>query len=609
MIAGRYAELPPAARRPDVAVVGAGATGIALAVLLARQGITVTLIEGGPALPPVAFRKANQASSTGRPHLGLNEGRMKALGGTTRLWGGQLMAFAPGDLAGSTYPGKPAWPISHAELDAATRRALDLLRIPPGLQDGGAVYRAANGKLPDLGSELDVAVATWLPQPDFARLFAAELGQLPGLAVLTGHAARCLEFASPGHCNAVTVTAPDGTNERIEPRHVVLANGTFELVGTLLRTARSQPDCGFADNPHIGRWFIDHLHAVAGTIRDIDPAALRDLSDPVLKRGHKFSVKLKLAETVQQREQIPNVAAMVLTRLSIRELLRDLTSLARRSGTGDQAGPGLIRNLAMLAPLIWRYVVKRRGPGLVGDHAYLGVEVEQVICADSRITLDPVDPERLVLHWAIDGGAELHALRLLCERLRETFAAQGLGWIEIDPRVLAEDPAFLDEFHDAYHQMGGARMAASADAGVVDARLKVFGTSNLFALGAATFPSGSFANPTLTALALGVRRKFRKSRVIVRMLRVHRVSAGPLTSAGKTVLAELGPRARRTAVLRAATRDRPAAASKAAMPAAGAATGRAQRQAAPRAVRPPVHSRRNLERSVLPVAGRESGAR
>ena len=505
MITGRFADLPVAARIPDVAVVGAGATGIALAVLLARQGFSVTLIEGGPVQPPVAFRKANQAGSTGRTHLGLSEGRMKALGGTTRLWGGQLMAFAPGDLAGSTYFGKPAWPISYADLAAASRRALELLGIPPELQDGNAVYRGANAKLPDLGGELDIAVATWLPQPDFARLFGADLDQLPGLTVLTGHAVIGLEFTEPGHCSAVVVTNPGGPADRIEARQVVLANGTFELVGTLLRTARSQPGCGFAGNQHIGRWFIDHLHAVAGTIRDIDPAALRDLSDPVLKRGHKFSVKLKLSEPVQAREQIPNVAAMVLTRVSLRELLGDLTSLARRSGKHDGAGPGLLRSLAMLAPLIWRYVVKRRGPGLVGDSALLGVEVEQVICAESRITLDPADPERLVLHWAIDGGAELHALRLLCERLRDVFAAQGLGTIEIDPRVLAEDPAFLDEFHDAYHQMGGARMAASAEEGVVDAQLKVFGTSNLYAQGAATFPSGSFANPTLTALALTVR--------------------------------------------------------------------------------------------------------
>jgi choline dehydrogenase-like flavoprotein len=48
-------------------------------------------------------------------------------------------------------------------------------------------------------------------------------------------------------------------------------------------------------------------------------------------------------------------------------------------------------------------------------------------------------------------------------------------------------------------------MAARADDGVVDAELRVFGTANVYVAGAATFPSGSFANPTLTALALALR--------------------------------------------------------------------------------------------------------
>ena len=488
---------------PDVAIVGAGAVGIALAVLLARSGVQVTLIEGGPAKPPVAYRAANAARSTGRPHLGLSEGRMKALGGTTRLWGGQLMAFSANDLAPEAYPGKPGWPIAHADLAAATDRALDLLGIPAALKDPAAVYRSATGHSPDMGDDLAIAIAAWLPQPDFAQLFAADLKHNSNLTVLTGTRLSSIQYAEPG--GPALLIMEDGTFHRaIEPRQIVLANGTFELVATLLRTAQQAPHCGFADNPHIGRWFIDHLHGIAGTIRDLDHDRLRDLTDPVLRRGRKFTVKLKLSDTLQARARIPNVAAMVLGPLGLRDLLGQLTGLARRSGNGE-AGPGLVRSLAMLAPLIWRYVAKRRGPGLVGNHAFLGVEVEQALCPLSRITLDPADPERLVLHWALDGAAEMHAIRLFSEAARDQFAKDQLGTIDVDPRILAEDPAFLDDCHDAYHQMGGARMAASAADGVVDANLKVFGTSNLYALGAATFPSGSFANPTLTALALAVR--------------------------------------------------------------------------------------------------------
>ena len=50
--------------------------------------------------------------------------------------------------------------------------------------------------------------------------------------------------------------------------------------------------------------------------------------------------------------------------------------------------------------------------------------------------------------------------------------------------------------------MGGARMANSSVEGVVDRDLRVYGTENLWIAGAAVFPSGGFANPTLLAMAL-----------------------------------------------------------------------------------------------------------
>lgn len=503
MIVDSFERLPEQARKPDVAIVGAGAVGIALAVQLARAGLQVTVIEGGPASPPVDYRKANVAGSTGRAHLGLLDGRMKALGGTTRLWGGQLMAFGAGDLAAGTYEGKPGWPIAPDELARATAKALDLLRIPPELRDGGAVHRAASGVDPALDPALELAIATWLPQPDFARLFAAELRDLPGLAVLAGHRVTDLETAQDGQFSAVLIEGTSGSVSRIEPETIVLANGTFELVATLLRLA-ARDESRIAGKAHLGHWFIDHLHAVAGTIHGLDRRRLGNLSDAVFHKGHKFTVKLRLSSALQREARVPNVAAMILPPLGPRELLRDLFGLARRS-RGSTDSPGFIPTLAMLGPLVWRYLVHRRGPSLLGSSAFLGIEVEQAVCPASRITLDPADPDRPMLNWALDGAAEMRGIRLFCEAVRDYLAREAMGQLEIDPRILAEGPGFLDDAHDAYHQMGGARMAQSAEHGVVDADLKVFGTENLYALGAAAFPSGSFANPTLTALALSVR--------------------------------------------------------------------------------------------------------
>ena len=58
-------------------------------------------------------------------------------------------------------------------------------------------------------------------------------------------------------------------------------------------------------------------------------------------------------------------------------------------------------------------------------------------------------------------------------------------------------------------------MSSDPSNGVVDSNLELHGIRNLFIAGAAVFPSSGFANPTLTAIALGLRlsRKIAKRNV------------------------------------------------------------------------------------------------
>jgi choline dehydrogenase-like flavoprotein len=53
--------------------------------------------------------------------------------------------------------------------------------------------------------------------------------------------------------------------------------------------------------------------------------------------------------------------------------------------------------------------------------------------------------------------------------------------------------------------MGTTRMHADARKGVVDAQCRVHGTDNLYVAGSSVFPSGGYANPTLTLVALALR--------------------------------------------------------------------------------------------------------
>jgi choline dehydrogenase-like flavoprotein len=55
------------------------------------------------------------------------------------------------------------------------------------------------------------------------------------------------------------------------------------------------------------------------------------------------------------------------------------------------------------------------------------------------------------------------------------------------------------------HHMGTTRMGSDPAIAVVDGQCRVHGTTNLYVAGSSVFPTGGFANPTFTIVALAIR--------------------------------------------------------------------------------------------------------
>jgi choline dehydrogenase-like flavoprotein len=56
-----------------------------------------------------------------------------------------------------------------------------------------------------------------------------------------------------------------------------------------------------------------------------------------------------------------------------------------------------------------------------------------------------------------------------------------------------------------WHHMGTTRMHVNPQKGVVDVNSRIHGMSNLYVAGPSVFPTGGYANPSLTIVALAVR--------------------------------------------------------------------------------------------------------
>jgi choline dehydrogenase-like flavoprotein len=486
----------------DVTIVGAGAVGLVLGLSLARAGSRVLVLEAGGRTPPARYQALNLGTVVGKPHLGLAAGRMKALGGTTRLWGGQLVPFGPLDFAG--------WPITYDEVEPYFARAFEMLGVGASGRDEAAIWRRFAKSAPDLGDDLQLGMNIWLPTPDFASLFGGEIERSDKLTVVTAAEVAALRFdgARVSHVELGGGGAP----RRLPVRQLVLANGTFEIVRLLLQSAAREPDGIAARLPRLGCGFVDHLHGLAGEIVMTDPKAFAAYFDNIYFEGRKYGIKIRASDGFRRKTGIANCAATLNASVTPAMLVRDGLALAKRVFGGNFASlPQFLRSALgtgrALLPMAWRYLAHRRSASLMSRGVSLGLELEQISTAKSRIALDPAYPPEsapVLLHWDFD-GREVETAALVCEEIDAQFRRLGIGSVRIDPLILARDPAFLDTCHDSNHHMGGAAMGRSAEDGVVDGWGKLFGCDNLHLAGAATFRSGSFANPTLTALALALR--------------------------------------------------------------------------------------------------------
>jgi choline dehydrogenase-like flavoprotein len=125
---------------------------------------------------------------------------------------------------------------------------------------------------------------------------------------------------------------------------------------------------------------------------------------------------------------------------------------------------------------------------------------------DNRVTLsderDRLGRRKVRIEWQI-GEADIENMRRVTHLFDQVVRQTGVGHLE---RAFPDQPAAWRQALEAgKHHMGTTRMHVAPRHGVVDENSRVHGTSNLFVTGSSVFPSGGYANPTLTIVALAAR--------------------------------------------------------------------------------------------------------
>ena len=507
MIFDLLRNVPGPADVVDVCVVGAGAAGIVLAVELERHGKSVLLLEGGGRGVELAAQEPLGSEVVGHAHSGVHTGRVRAHGGTTTKWGGQILELDRADFEKRDWIPGSGWPFAKETLAPFYAQALRQEGVSGALQKDAEVWRTL-GLLEPRFEGLEAYVSRWCPEPNFARLHARVL-EGPGVRVWL-HANAVGLRMNGERVQAIRCRTQTGTEAEFSAREYVFAMGSIESVRFFLQPR----DGGLPWNASgmLGRHFQDHIDADIAEVKPKDWTRFGALFDNIFLKGFKYHPKLRLNVDEQRVAGVLNCAATMAFASEDEEVAAELKSTVKHMLRGRWRELKATDLMAMVthAPLLLRqtlrYTLAHRAFHPAGTTVRLRAHCEQEPHSASTVALagerDSLGMLRTRLDWRVS-ELEIRTMRQYARTAQRALAAVA----EVTPRedLMNGHSDFEARCQDSNHHMGGMRMNVSAMRGVVSPDLLLHGTVNCYVCSGAVFPCSGFSNPTHTVLALAMR--------------------------------------------------------------------------------------------------------
>ena len=522
----------------DVCIVGSGPAGYSVAKALQGSGLRVTILESGGMKSVTGAHNLSMLGTDSSNFVNDFQPSRRQIGGNASAWyiqsgGGhrwiRLAALSRADFDGVTAGDAGGWPLAHEEYMRWVDRADELFGLPAGCEFTPAPEAAPTllnvpgeetrlyrfGDADRLLSNMRELYEQSAEIRLISQAYATEL--LPGE---NGYDIRTLRFA----------TQP-GETHRIEARTFVLAGGGIAIPQLMLASRSVIPEGIGNQNDTVGRWMMDHPLVSGGKFYPADPAIFRtaEIYDMHFNRGAPYMGYLTMPDTVQAQTGQIAMGSMMFAReagwrphsesdrqkrgvggaLSVLAALREAHLPPVASVVDAVTGAdGIVRRLferydqhaaSSLTRGGWSHDHRRKFEWFEILHS-----VEQRPNRNNRIALsrdiDAFGVPKAQLDWRWS-DEDAHAVARAQDALADGLAAGGAGRFEVQ-RVDGKPVLYSAS---ARHFMGSTRMSTDPRRGVVDPDCRVHGLANLFIASSSVFPTGGYANPTLSIVALGLR--------------------------------------------------------------------------------------------------------
>lgn len=513
----------------DICIIGAGIAGIPIANEFINSGVSVVVVESGGLEPNAKMQSLNVGKNIGVPYYDLDQTRARAFGGTSHMWkcelgnsklGVRLMGLDELDFKERDWVPNSGWPFTKKELDPFYKRAHTFCEIGPytySLEDWKDSLPDANVPLLNSESNIVTRIFQFARREVWFEKYRKVFDNAQNVtAYINATVLNIAAIESGKEISGLDAGTIDGKRFRFNAKTYILAVDAIEAARLLLHSNSTHHNGMGNLHDNVGRYFMERPHIWTGYIIPFKKELFNriGLYKVHTVNGTPIMGKLALRPEIQEKERLLNFVTSIhpmnknLVPQNVLKFKRVISNIRR-----GKISSATLKETIINFPAIPGHILKRIRRKIDKKYNYylqqpnvfvLNPMSEQIPNPESRVMLinerDLFGQNRVSLKWQLT-AQDINSIRRSQMLMRSELIKYGIGELVVE----LQDDSIPPRIHGGWHNMGTTRMHKEQKNGVVDANCRVHDMSNLYIAGPSVFPTGGYANPVLTTIAMSIR--------------------------------------------------------------------------------------------------------
>lgn len=505
-----------------VCIIGGGTVGLFLARRLRLSKIPVTIIEAGG--EKIQATKKNTYTFNNYLYEGALINEKFILGGTSTIWGGQMIPVQKSDIQNRNYIGIKSWSINYesiAKYYSIVAKFLNFKFLKHSEIASKKKY------LNFFNKDFDLRFSTFIKSKikNFYEFFYKQIKEDKDLNIYINAKVFEINNSEDSNCVKNVIAKSDNGNILdINTEIVIICCGAIESTRLLLIYDKKNENCIKKNKSPLGNFFSDQLSFVCGKFIIKDWKKFNLYFSPIYENRLIHNPRFELKNRFQKKNKLPSSYCHLLfvknKKNQLDLLLKELFQKRKFRFKSIiliiiLSAPEIIKNIYNLFffRILFRSVWFRMPKKIL-----FSIVLEQVPNFNNKLFINNKNNfNELVIDWNIE-KKNIKYIKLISKTFKTAWIKSGLNKIAELETSIPNNIKQKKFVSSAYHPTGSIRMGSKKSNSVVDKNLKLWNVNNMYICSTAIFPSSSCSNTGFTLLALAIKLEYHLKKKINKII-------------------------------------------------------------------------------------------